>query len=255
MLPDRPVLIQDLTWPQVARLTGAGERLCVLPVGALEQHGRHLPASTDCVIADGICEAVSVRTGVPLLPCVWLTSSQAHTGKWPGTFAITPLLFIEVVIQLAYWVRSSGFTKFLIVNAHGGNVGPLRVAVDDLRCQGDLQVGVVNWFSLTPEIEAFVNSDGSDVHANRAETSLMLHLYPELVDRSAIVDDPDRTLDKVFSYTVAQTSVDGVTGSPSLATASEGSWLFARIVDALSEKVEAARSEDPPSLEAVPRLR
>jgi creatinine amidohydrolase len=248
--PDRPVLIQDLTWPQVAQLTGAGERLCVLPVGALEQHGKHLPANTDSAIADSICRAVSVRTGVPVLPCLWATSSQAHTAKWPATFAITPRLLIEVVVQLANWIRSSGFTKFLIVNAHGGNIAPLRVAVDEIRCQGGLQVGTLNWFTLSAEIEAFVNSDGRDVHANRAETSLMLHLYPDLVDRAAIADDPDRTLEKVFSYTVAQTSIDGLTGSPSLATAEDGAWLFETIVDALSDKVEAARSEEPPNLGA-----
>jgi creatinine amidohydrolase len=248
----RAVLIQNLTWPQAARLTQAGERLCLLPVGALEQHGKHLPASTDSAIADAICHAVSERTGVPVLPCLWATSSQAHTNKWPATFAVTPRLLIEVVVQLAAWVRSSGFTKLLIINAHGGNIGPLRVAVDEIRCQGDLQVGMINWFTLTSEIEAFVNSDGLDVHANRAETSLMLHLHPDLVDQSAIADDPDRTLDKVFSYTVAQTSIDGLTGSPSLATPEDGARLFQSIVDALSKQVETARSEEPPDLESSP---
>jgi len=246
----RAVLIQNLTWPQAARLTQAGERLCLLPVGALEQHGKHLPAITDSAIADAICHAVSERTGVPVLPSLWATSSQAHTKKWPVTFAVTPRTLIEIVVQLAAWVRSSGFTKLLIVNAHGGNVGPLRVAVDEIRCQGDLQVGMINWFTLTSEIEAFVNSDGLDVHANRAETSLMLFLHPDLVDRSAIADDPDRTLDKVFSYTVAQTSVDGLTGSPSLATAEDGAWLFESVVAALSKKVEVARAEEPPTLES-----
>jgi creatinine amidohydrolase len=245
----RPVLIQDLTWPQAAKLTEAGDRLCLLPIGALEQHGKHLPARTDCAIAEAICHAVSERTGVPVLPCLWATSSQAHTKKWPATFAIPPRLLIDVVVELANWARASGFTRFLIVNAHGGNIGPLRVAVDEIRCRGEIQVGVINWFTLNPEIESFVTSDGVDVHANRAETALMMHLHPNLVDRSAIADDPDRTLNKVFSYTVAQTSVDGLTGSPSLATAEDGAWLFEKVVAALGERVEAARLEQPPELE------
>ncbi|HZQ49790.1 MAG TPA: creatininase family protein [Candidatus Dormibacteraeota bacterium] len=248
MASPEPVLIGNLTWPQAARLTEDGERLCLLPVGALEQHGRHLPVRTDTAIAEAISEAASRRTGVPVLPCLWATSSQAHTKKWPGTYALTPRLLIDVVVQLADWVRSSGFTKLLLLNAHGGNIGPLRVAVDEIRCRGDLQIGAINWFTLTAEIEAFVNSDGSDVHANRAETSLMLHLHPDLVDRSAIADDPDRTLDSVFNYTVAQTSIDGLTGSPSLATAEDGAWLFGLVVDALSEKIERARAETPPEL-------
>ena len=255
MAPDKPVLIQDLTWPQASRLIDAGECLCLLPVGALEQHGRHLPAGTDSAIAEAICRAASARTGVPVLPCLWATSSQAHTRKWPATFALSPRLVIEVVVQLADWAHASGFTKLLVVNAHGGNVGPLRVAVDEIRCRGEIQVGILNWFTLTPEIEAFVNADGSDVHANRAETALMLHLHPDLVDRSAIADDPDRTLGKVFSYTVAQTSVDGLTGSPSLATTEDGARLFSLVVDALSQKIELARSETPPEIEPSGRQR
>src|SRR5207237_9806998 len=114
----RAGLVEQLSWPQLAELIEAGERLCLLPVGALEQHGRHLPAGTDTMIAGAICEAVSARTRVPVLPVLWATSSQAHTAKWPATFALTPRLLIEVVVQLADWVRGSGFTKLLIVNAH-----------------------------------------------------------------------------------------------------------------------------------------
>lgn len=248
-MSSEPVLIQNLTWPRLAKVIAGGERLCLLPVGALEQHGPHLPAVTDTAIAEAICRAASARTRVPMLPTLWLTSSQAHTKKWPGTFAVTPRLLIKTVVQLAEWVRASGFTKLLIVNAHGGNSAALRVAVDEIRCKGDLQVGVIDWFDLSPEITAVLTSDGEDVHANNAETSLMLHLNPELVDTAAVADDPDRTIGNVFRYTVAQTSRDGVTGSPSLATAEAGARLFDAIVAALSERVERARSETLPSLE------
>src|SRR5207302_5429974 len=90
MATDEVVLIENMTWPQLAKLIADGERLCLLPVGALEQHGRHLPTITDTSIAEAICHAVSIRTAVPVLPALWLTSSQAHTKKWPGTFAIKP---------------------------------------------------------------------------------------------------------------------------------------------------------------------
>ena len=251
MTEGRAVLMEQLTWPQVAKLVEGGEQLCLLPVGALEQHGRHLPAGTDSTIAGAICGAVSARTRVPVLPVLWATSSQAHTTKWPGTFALTPRLLIEVVVQLADWVRASGFTKLLIVNAHGGNTGALRVAVDEIRCKGGLQVGAVGWYELTPAIQGVVFSDGEDVHAADAETALMLHLCPKLVDTEAVADDPDRTIGRVFSYTVAQTSRDGLTGSPSLATAEAGERLFDQIVTALAERVEAARRETPPTLDPI----
>jgi creatinine amidohydrolase len=246
--PGAPLLVEDLTWPAVARLVEAGQALCVLPVGAVEQHGRHLPASTDTDIATAVCRAASARTGAPLLPTLWAGSSQAHTTAWPGTLSLSPRLLIDVVVELATWIRASGFTRLLLVNAHVGNAAPLRVAVDEIRGRGELRVGLVSWYELTPEIAAEVTADADDWHAHAAETSLMLHLRPELVDRDEIRDDEDRTGDLVLSYTVAETSREGLTGAPSRASAEHGAALFESVVTALAERIERARTEEPPSL-------
>jgi creatinine amidohydrolase len=245
---DRPRLFAELTWPELARLVEAGEPLCLLPVGATEQHGPHLPVSTDTEIADAICREASRRTGVPVLPTLAVSSSQAHTAAWPGTLALPPRLVVDVVVALARWVRASGFRKLLIVNAHVGNLGPLRVAVDEIRAAGELRVGLLHWYELTPEIAAEVTADADDWHAHAAETALMLHLRPELVHREEVRDDPDRTAGLIFSYTVAETSREGLTGEPSRATAEEGGELFESVVAALVERVAAARAEAPPNL-------
>ena len=247
----RPVLLEELTWPQIAALVDGGETVCLLPVGAIEQHGRHLPTVTDTTIATAICREASARAGVPVMTTLAISSSHAHTMRWPGTLSLPPRLAIEVVVELARWIHGSGFTRLLIVNAHRGNVGMLRVAVEEIRLAGDLQVGVVHWFSITPDVQAAVERDCIDWHANAAETSLMLHLRPDIVRLDEIQDDPDRTRDLVFSYTVELTSIDGLTGAPSTATAEEGARLFDAIVTALVARVEAARRERPP-LERLP---
>jgi creatinine amidohydrolase len=244
----RPVLLAEMTWPGVADAIARGEGLALMPVGAIEQHGRHLPLVTDTVIATAICEKASSLTGVPVLPTLHTSSSHALTTKWPGTLSFPPRLVIQIIVELSQWVRAAGFTKLLIVNAHGGNIGPLGVAVDEIRCAGTLQVGVVNYFELTEPIRKAVTIDGEDVHANSAETSLMLYLRPDLVATDEVRDDPDRTIGRVFSYTVAQTSIDGLTGRPSLANRDEGEELFEMIVSALVDKVEQARRETPPEL-------
>src|SRR6476661_4114774 len=205
-------LLDTLTWPAVEALVAGGETLCLMPVGATEQHGRHLPLSTDSDIATAICRAASERTGVPVLPTLTISSSHAHTTKWPGTLSYPPRMLIAMVVELSRWVAAAGFRRLLIVNAHGGNVAPLAVAVDEIRRAGALQVGCISWFDLSPAIRERTFADGEDIHANAAETSLMLHLRPELVDTAEIHDDPDRTPGLVFSYPVAQTSVDGLTG-------------------------------------------
>ena len=89
-------------------------------------------------------------------------------------------MVIDMVVELSGWVAAAGLRKLLILNAHGGNVAPLAVAVDEIRRAGLLQVGCISWFELSPEILERTFADGQDIHANAAETSLMLHLHPEL---------------------------------------------------------------------------
>jgi creatinine amidohydrolase len=241
-----PRLFAELTWPQIAGLVAEGEKLCLLPVGATEQHGPHLPVATDTEIAEAVCREASRRTGVPLLPTLWAASSQAHTTAWPGTLSLPPKLLVDVVAELSRWVLASGFTRLLVLNAHVGNAGPLRVAVDEVRARGDLRIGLLHWYELTPEIAAEVTADAEDWHAHGAETSLMLHLRPKLVDLTQVRDDPDRTEGLVFSYTVVETSREGLTGKPTSASAEQGARLFEAVVAALVERVEAARTEEPP---------
>jgi creatinine amidohydrolase len=238
--------LDALTWPAVRALVDGGETLCLLPVGATEQHGRHLPLSTDSDIATAICRAAAERTGVPVLPTLTISSSHAHTTKWPGTLSYPPTMLIAMVVELSRWVAAAGLRQLLILNAHGGNVAPLAVAVDEIRRAGELQVGVISWFDLSPEIRELTFADGEDIHANAAETSLMLHLRPELVVAEEIRDDPDRTAGLVFSYPVDRTSVDGLTGAPSRASAADGERLFSLIADALAGRVRRAREEQPP---------
>ena len=241
-----PCLLAELTWPQIRELVAGGEELCILPVGAIEQHGPHLPVSTDADIAEAICREASVRTGVPMLPTLWTGSSHAHTAAWPGTLSLPARLLVDVVVELAHWVGAAGFRRLLLVNAHVGNLGPLRVALDEIRTRGGLRVGLVHWYELTPAIAAEVTADAEDWHAHAAETALMLHLRPSLVDTSQVRDDPDRTEKLVLSYTVPETSLEGVTGAPTRATPEQGSKLFSAVVDALVERLEAARTEAPP---------
>jgi creatinine amidohydrolase len=238
--------LADLTWPQIARLVESGEELCLLPVGATEQHGPHLPVSTDADIAEAVCREASRLTGVPVLPTLWAGSSQAHTSAWPGTFSLSPRLLVDVVVELSRWVRACGFKRLLLVNAHVGNAAPLRVAVDEIRTSGELRVGLLNWYDLTPEIAAEVTADADDWHAHAAETSLMLHLRRELVDTAEVRDDPDRTRGLVLNYTVAETSAEGLTGEPSRASAEQGAALFEALVHALADRIQAAREEQPP---------
>jgi creatinine amidohydrolase len=246
----KPLLLEHLAWPEIAELRARNGGLLLLPLGATEQHGPHLPVAMDSLLAEAVCHAASARTGVPVLPALRYTTSQGHTTKWPGTFSLRHDTLIATLRDIAAWAVGSGWQRLLFVNAHFGNDAPARVAVDQLRLSylGRLQVGLVHVFKLSDAIWAEYTRDAADLHANQAETALMLHLHPELVrmERLTDSDDTDRTAGTVFSHPVAQTSLNGVTGHPSRATAGQGKVLFESMVDALSATIGTAVLEVPP---------
>jgi len=235
-------------WPDLRDLATEPE-VGLVPVGATEQHGPHLPTGTDTIIATALCNGVSDRTGAPVLPAIPVACSYGHGTELPGTLSLSPELLAAVVRQYAEWAATSGLTRLLFVNSHFGNSAALGIATDHLRLfRPDLQVGVVDWWSLDPVVAREAVLDGDDVHAHRAETSLMLVVAPELVhlDRITGADDPDRTADLVFRYTAPALSTNGVTGRPSEATTELGQLLLDRTIDAIAARVERGRHEKPP---------
>jgi creatinine amidohydrolase len=221
----------------------------MLPVGAIEQHGPHLPTGTDAILATALAEAVSDRTGAPVLPTQAIGCSFGHGRLLPGTLSLRPEQLAEAVCAVVEGAADSGIRRVLAINGHFGNQAALAVAGDHLRLErSDLRFGAVGWWNITDEVAAETLADGADVHANRAETSMMLAVAPDLVrtDLLAESDDPDRTESLVFRYTADRLSTNGVTGRPSEATAELGHRLFAMVVDALVDLVHRGRVEEPP---------
>jgi len=242
----------DLASPEVGaalRATDAGHRVGLVPVGATEQHGPHLPTGTDTVIATGVCAAAARGTDALVLPPISVGVSYGHGTVLPGTLSLTPELLAAIVRQYALWAATSGLRRLLLVNAHLGNTATLGTATDTLRLQHpELRVGVVDWWAASPQVLAEATADGEDIHANRAETSLMLALAPDLVqtDRLRDSDDEDRTAGLVFRYTAPSLSANGVTGRPSEASAELGHTLLDLAATAIRDRMHRGRTEEPP---------
>jgi creatinine amidohydrolase len=223
----------DITWTELPTVLSKASYAAMLPVGATEQHGPHLGCGVDTVIAETLCAAVATATGVPMLPALPYGCSLGHSQRWPGTISVTPVMLIEFVKQIGDWAYRSGVRRLFIVNGHVTNAAPLRCALEMLRAEhDDLMVAVINTATLSDRVRRFHAADAGDWHANDAETSLMLAIAPQGVrpDKLAQADDPDRTCSCVFSHPVNRTSLNGVTGTPSLATQDKGRQWFAWLV-------------------------
>ena len=246
---EKPLLWQNLTWEEIADLRSSGVDLCLLPVGATEQHGPHLGVGMDTCNAEKLCAAVSCALGVPVLPTLAYGCSLGHSHRWPGTLALQPQTVMNTAVEIFDWLHGAGFKRLIMVNGHVGNAAPLRCALEMMRSRfEDALVRICNVAELSPRVRAEFFADAEDWHANAAETALMLAVAPALVrpDKIAGADDADRTRGLVFAHPVNRTSKNGVTGFPSRATTAQGENLFRMMVEDLSTLVRSALTEQPP---------
>lgn len=238
-----------MTWEEIGHLSASSMDAALLPVGATEQHGPHLGCGMDSEIAHQLGLKVTENTQIALLPTLPYGCSIGHSQRWPGTIALQPKTLIDVVKEIGDWVYASGFKRFFILNSHVSNFAPLRCALEMLRAEHDgFMVTIINSATVSERVKQRHFEDADDWHANEAETSLMMAVAPQLVreDRLKDSDDPDRTQECVFSHPVNRTSLNGVTGLPSLASAEKGEELFAWMVEDLSELVKKGLREEAP---------
>jgi creatinine amidohydrolase len=239
----------ERSWAELAAEIPKTGNAAILPVGATEQHGPHMGCGMDAVLADVLCKAVAAATGVPMLPTLFYGCSIGHSRKWPGTLAVQPVTLIHFIKDIGDWAYHSGVRRLFIVNTHVTNVAPLRCALEMLRSEhDDLMVALFNSATISPRVREFHFADGDDWHANDAETSLMLAEAPEMVrpELLATADDPDRTAGLVFAHPVNRTSLNGVTGSPSKASADKGRIWFEWMLEDLSALIASGLKETPP---------
>jgi creatinine amidohydrolase len=222
-------------WPEVELLP---RRVLLVPLGALEQHGPHLPMDTDTRIADAVALGAAERhPGAVVAPALFLGSSGEHAA-FPGTLSIgTPTLTAVLVELVRHAAHDWGHV--LLVNAHGGNADAITAAVDRLEDEGR---ACSAHHATVP---------GGDAHAGRTETSLMLHLAPSLVrldDLAAGNTRPVRELLPALRRSgVRAVSPNGVLGDPRGACADEGGRLLDALVAACAARVGQLLEASAPS--------
>jgi creatinine amidohydrolase len=233
---------------EIGEAAAAGA-VAVLPVGATEQHGAHLPTGTDTLLAAHVAETAAEQTRDLVLPPLAYGCSLGHTDHWPGTLSLHPTTMTAAVVELGRWVHASGFSKLVIVNGHATNGPPCQSAILQLRHElPDLRARFVSIFDLTPAIAERYTEDAPDFHANEAETSMLLHLAEAQVRLERAVDEPDRTVDRVLSYPMPAVTRSGVVGTPSTASAERGAELVEQLVGSLAALLKQARAERDPEL-------
>lgn len=214
----------------------------IVPVGSFEQHGPHLPLTTDCIIAQAYADRIAEKLGAFCLPVLPISTCREHMGKRGSTW-MDPDVFYQMLRSIILSLKEQGFKKVIIVQSHGG-IFTMTPLLRQMNAENDSNFKVcrVDLLSLYDVFkkEGLLETD-DNVHACEHETSLLLHLCPELVRKDKIKNFvPDAPREYLNYDGIFRLSPSGVWGNPESASAEKGEKYLLRGTAAAVEYINSS---------------
>lgn len=253
--------LHAMRWPQCAQVDWA-RVVAVLPLGATEQHGRHLPCDTDTLLVTRIAEQAErmLPESVLLAPTLWLGHSPHHTS-FGATLSMRHGGYTDTLCAVMESFWSMGCRRLLLLNGHGGNRVPALAALQEMKDRHAEFVPMLTdyWSLAADEILAIADGGVTGMgHAGELETSLYLYLCPEGVEASEIQDAGTGNCPAGSAYQgymlqgtplawvdhFSQITSTGAFGKPTLASAEKGERFFAAITLAVERLIRAILSHE-----------
>lgn len=241
---DREVRLEHLTWTDVRRRLEEGTRTVVIAVGAVEQHGPHLPLLVDAGRGDRLAVEVARRLGNALVAPTIRVGCSDHHLSFPGTISLRPDTLRAVCLDYADSLAGHGFHRICFVPTHGGNFSVLEEGLPelseavapeaDVRAFTDLEAVVALWRRVAEETAGLGGRVGG--HADVAESSIMLALRPDLVRMeeatSGYTGPTDReSLEEIIARGFERVTENGILGDARGADAEIGERCIAELAD------------------------
>jgi len=241
--------LSNLSWPEVKERS-KDNPVVVIPTGATEQHGPHLPLKVDIATADYIAREVCRRNGMLVTPPLNFGYSEMW-HSYPGTISFSQRTFMAAVGDIFASLIEGGFRKLFVLNGHNGNLPLLQSIAHEVALtyeEKDIQIGIATYIYVArEECEKIGEYFRDGTHANEAETSMSLALFPECVDmdkakevsegyvlRKAVNYDSDIMIINNWSNS---DQYNGVYGNPSLATPEKGKAYLEALIDKIADKL------------------
>ncbi len=224
------------------------ETVAILPIGAIEQHGPHLPVWVDSCINELLLEralaAIPASLSVLALPIQAVGKSNEHEA-FPGTLSLSNTTLGAILVELGESVRRAGIQKLILLNSHGGQPQVLDIVARELRIRCGMLVVNAAWFAFgIPEGLFPADECRHGIHGGEVETSLMLHLRPDLVDMTQTQNfmSLGQEMEKEYQFLAPEGHIGfgwqaqdlnswGVCGNATAADAERGARLAQHMVD------------------------
>ncbi len=235
--------LAEMTWQDVR--DASRQAVVLIPTGSNEQHGPHLPLWTDSFLATAAAEAIEreIPEKVILTSTLWLGASGHHL-KFPGTLSASFDAYGGAIHSIVESLVPHGFTKFFILNGHGGNTEPNGIALRELKARyPGLTFAHSGYFSFIPSevLASVMEGPAKEIrHACEAEASLMLHLHPDLVRKGKLRDDGLKAVSPLKSpiHHFDEITEEGSLGYATLATSEKGKALFEAAVEGATREIQ-----------------
>ncbi len=224
--------------------------VAILPIGAVEQHGPHLPVKVDAAINAGIIERavarMSPQTPALVLPAMPVGKSNEHLA-YPGTLTLSYETLARLWYEIGESVMRAGCRRIILFNSHGGQPQVMEIVCRELRVKLSMFAVSASWFKLVKSSDLFEAKEREfGIHGGESETSVMLHLYPDLVNMDLAENFAPRSIDIAneydfltpegavgFGWQTQDLQQAGACGDASKADAARGAVAVERAVDGL----------------------
>ena len=200
----RKYLLEDMTWEEAGEALQE-HKMVLIPVGSIEQHGRHLPLGTDYWVAKELGKRVAEKTGLPTLPAIPVGYADYH-ADFPGTLTLSRETYAQLLYEICMGVVQWGVTHILFVSGHGGNLVSCKEVGAKLREQG-VMTGVVEWWHVAGHLKDDWALIG---HGDKHETSLSMVVNPDAVRMDRVEVPTHKTLSEDMELSLGASKFKGL---------------------------------------------
>ncbi len=243
----------EMTFPELRQVSRTAT-VVVAPIAACEQHSHHLAVYTDTILVTGVAEGLerTLPKEVLLLPTQWMGASHHHL-RFGATLSMDVNTHEQMIVELLTPLLDDGHQRVLVLNGHGGNIDTMQMALRRLRMTHTQRIisAASYWDLAAKELAALAEGPRKNMgHACEFETSMMMHLRPDLVRRDQIRDDPpndDPVLRGLYlGEDMYQRTDHGAVGYPQLATPEKGKVFLEAAISRTAEVVRQLLSRPLP---------
>lgn len=250
-----PVKLEECTWKEIQAALSEGYETVIIPTASVEQHGPHLPLSTDAIIAEELAARIAGLLGNAFAAPVLRPGLSSHHMAFPGSVTLAPTTFLRVLEETCLSLAEHGFRYLVLISSHGGNFSTLSLAADSIQSQifeSGLPATVIACDDLRQYVrwqqDYLVNELGgrreeASGHADLVETAMMLSIRPDLVRmplaEAGWMGDLFAVSDQIFNDGLQAVTQNGVLGDPRRATPEMGQKLLDYLSGEMAEDIRA----------------